>query len=198
MLIRTWLRTPLELEKRDCWCNGDITPTIEGTFGMQPLAYNAGVWQKYHILSPVQVFVLSSVCAVLIAAPLALASIPSDGTSMQRFLGPPRQFDPLINFGSVFVSVLPVFLSYYHLGRLGALLGLAISAVTYFGIRVCAVFIFAFELVGHSVAFEAVAYVGVCLLVSMLLFAAHMKASNSPAIRDAQRLLHLVPHLQTP
>jgi len=59
-------------------------------------------------------------------------------------------------------------------------------------------FIFAFELVGYSVAFEADAYVGVCVLVSMLLFAAQMKASNSRAILDAQRLLHLVPSLQTP
>jgi hypothetical protein len=59
-------------------------------------------------------------------------------------------------------------------------------------------FIFAFKLVGHSVAFEAVAYVGVCVLVSMLLFAAQMKTSNSRAILDAQRLLHLVPSLRTP
>jgi hypothetical protein len=59
-------------------------------------------------------------------------------------------------------------------------------------------FIFAFELFGHSVAFEAVAYVGFCVLVGMLLFAAQMKASNSRAILDAQRLLRLVPSLQTP
>ena len=59
-------------------------------------------------------------------------------------------------------------------------------------------FMFAFELVGHSVAFEAVAYVGVCVLVSMLLLAAQMKASNARAVLGAQRLLHLVPSLQTP
>jgi hypothetical protein len=59
-------------------------------------------------------------------------------------------------------------------------------------------FMFAFELVGHSLAFEAVAYVGVCVLVSMLLLAAQMKASNARAVLGAQRLLHLVPSLQTP
>jgi hypothetical protein len=41
-------------------------------------------------------------------------------------------------------------------------------------------FIFGFELVGHSVAFEVVAYVGVCVLVSMLFFAAQMKNVQFP------------------
>ena len=64
--------------------------------------------------------------------PFALASIPADGVSWNRFLGPSRQFDPFINFGSAFVSVLLVFLGYYHLARLGAFLGIAISALTCF------------------------------------------------------------------
>jgi len=58
------------------------------------------------------------------------------------FLDPSRQLDPFINFGSAFVSVLPVFLGYYHLARLGAFLGVAISALTCFTTQVCAGFIF--------------------------------------------------------
>jgi|ERR1017187_8416346 hypothetical protein len=149
------------------------------------------MWQKFHILSRAQVFVLTSVCAAVIAFAVALASIPADGTSWNRFLGPSRQFDPFINFGSAFVSVLPVLLGYYHLARLGALLGCAVSAVMCFATQVCAGFLFGFELVGHSVALQEVTYVVVWLLLSMLVLWVHMKASSSPAIRDAQRLRRL-------
>src|SRR6266700_5888453 len=100
------------------------------------------MWQKFHILSRGQVFLVASICAVVIALAIALASIPADGVSWNRFLGPSRQFDPFINFGSAFVSVLPVFLGYYHLARLGALLGLAVSVLIWFATQVCAFFIF--------------------------------------------------------
>jgi hypothetical protein len=159
-----------------------------------PVCYDTVVWQKFHVLGRVQVFVVSSVCAVVIAVPLALASIPSDGTSMQPFLGPPRRFDPLITFASAFVSVLTVFLGYYHLGRHGALRSLGVSAVTCFVTYVCAFWIFGFELVGHSVVIQALTFVGALLAATVLIFVVHMKASNSSAIRDGQLALHLVPH----
>jgi hypothetical protein len=54
----------------------------------KPLAIIALVWQKFHILTRAQVFVLASVCAVVIALAVALASIPADGVSWNRFLGP--------------------------------------------------------------------------------------------------------------
>jgi hypothetical protein len=146
------------------------------------------VWQKFHILSRSQVFVLASACAVVIALAVALASIPTDGTSWNRFLGPSRQFDPFINFGSAFVSVLPVFLGYYHLARLGALLGVAISAAMWFATQVCAFFVSVF-LVGHSVVLQGVTYIVIWLALSMLVLLVHMKASSSHAIRDAQRSL---------
>src|SRR5205823_2845243 len=95
------------------------------------------------------------------------------------------------NFGSAFVSVLPVFLGYYHLARLGALLGLAVSVLICFATQVCAFFIFAFQLVGQSVVLQEATYVGTWLLLSTLVLWAHMKASNSDVVRDAQRLLHL-------
>jgi hypothetical protein len=155
------------------------------------------VWQKFRILSRTQVFIVASVGAGVLAFAIALASIPADGTSWYRFLGPSRQFDPLINFGLVFVSVIPVFLCYYHLGRIGVLLGLAISAVTVWGTALCAMFLFTFQVVGRSEMLEEVAYIAICLLLCALFFAIHMKASKSRTIRNAQRSLRLVPPDQT-
>ena len=134
-------------------------------------------------------------CAVVIAVAVALASIPADGVPWNRFLGPSRQLDPFINFGSAFVSVLPVFLGYYHLARLGAFLGVAISALTCFTTQMCAGFIFVFQLAGRSVLLQEAIYVGVWMLIGVLVLWMHTKASNSPAVRNAQRLLHL-PDLQ--
>ena len=150
------------------------------------MAIIAIVWQKFRILNRAQVFVLASVCAAVIALAVALASIPADGTSWNRFLGPSRQIDPFINLGSAFVSVLPVFLGYYHLARLGALLGIAVSAVMCFTTQVCAGFVFVFQLVGNSVVLQKVTYVGVWLLLSMLVLWVHMRLSNSPAITPAR------------
>ena len=140
-------------------------------------------------------FILACLCAALIALALALASIPADGTSWNRFLGPSRQLDPFINFGSVFVTVLPLFIGYYHLARLGALLGIAVSAVACFATQVCASFVFGLELVGRSLVVQEVIYVGTWLSLSALVLWAHITASNSQIIRDAQKSLHLVPHL---
>ena len=122
------------------------------------------MWQRFHILSRGQVFLVASLSAVVIAVAIALASIPADGVSWNRFLGPSRQFDPFINFGSAFVSVLPVFLGYYHLARLGAFLGVAISALTCFTTQVCAVLIFGFLIFGRSLMLQGAAYVAICAL----------------------------------
>ena len=89
------------------------------------------------------------------------------------------------------VSVLPPFIAYYHLARLGALLGVVSSAVTFFAIQVCAGFIFVFQVVGHSLLLKETAYVAVWLLLSILILWAHLKASDSHAVREAQRLLRL-------
>ncbi len=142
------------------------------------------MWQKFHILSRGQVFLVASICAVVIALAIALASIPADGVSWNRFLGPSRQFDPFINFGSTFVSVLPVFLGYYHL-----VLGVATSALTCFTTQVFARFIFGFQIIGRSLMLQGAAYVAVCAVLSALLLWGHIKASNSPAVRGAQKLL---------
>jgi hypothetical protein len=162
------------------------------------VGYNVAVWQKFHILSRYQVFAVTLVCAALIALAVALASIPADGTSWNRFLGPSRQFDPVINFGSAFVSILPVFLGYYHLARLGSLLGAVVSAAMYFATQVWAIFVFGLQLVGPSVASKELTYAAGWLLLSMLLLSVHIKASGSHAIQEAQRSLRLFPHAETP
>jgi len=151
------------------------------------------VWQRFHILSREQVFVVASLSAAVIALAVALVSIPADGTSWYRFLGPSRQLDPFINFGSAFVSVLPVYLGYYHLARIGALLGLAVSAFACFFTQVCAGLVFGLGVVGNSLVLEDATYVGLCLLLNMLVLWAHIKASNSEAVRDGQRALRLAP-----
>lgn len=161
------------------------------------LAIISLVWRKFHILTRAQVFILASVCAAVIAFAVALASIPADGVSWNRLLGPSRQLDPFINFGSAVVSVLPVFIGYYHLARLGAFLGDVISALTCFATQMCAGFIFVFQLVGRSVVLQEATYLGVWMLISVLVLWVHIKASKSPAVRDAQRLLHLT-DLQSP
>ncbi len=152
------------------------------------------MWQKFHILSRAQVLFLASVCAALIAVAIALASIPADGISWNRFLGPSRQFDPFINFGLAFVSVLPVFLGYYHLGRLGFLLSVAAGFALAWIMAVCEILCFVF--VGHlfgSARLSAFAYAGCDIFVYLLIAWLHLKAAMSPSVRDAQRKLHLLP-----
>ena len=152
------------------------------------------MWRKFHILSRVQVFVLSTVCASVIASSCAIALVRHDETAILRDLFWPHQSDAFINFGVVFVSLIPLFLGYYHLGRIGALVSLAVSAMTFFAIAFCAFFLFA----PHAGLFGTVAYISACLLLCVLLFLVHMKASNSDALRNAQRLLRLISNPQTP
>jgi len=147
------------------------------------------MWQKFRILSRRHVFFVAFLCAVVIALAIALASIPADGVSWYRFLGHSRQFDPFINFGSGLVSVLPILLGYYHLARLGIFLGLAISALACFTTQVCAELIFEFQIIGRSLIVQKTTYVGVWVLIGALLLWAHIKASDSSRVRDAQRLL---------
>jgi hypothetical protein len=127
-----------------------------------------------------QVFVIASVGAAVIALAVALASAPSDGTSWNRFLGPSRQLDPFINFGSAFVLVLPLFLGYYHLARLGTLLGVTVSAVMLFATQLCAGFLFVFQVVGNSVLVQEITYVAVWLALSMLILWVHLQAFPFP------------------
>jgi hypothetical protein len=134
------------------------------------------------------------ISAAVIALPIAIASIPRDGGGIVHDLFWPDRLTPLISFGFILVSLLPLFLGYYHLGRIGLFLGLAFSAMAYFVVALSALLVF----VGHSVLFGAFAYFGVCLIVCTVMFSVHVRASSTPAIRDAQRLLRLVPYIRLP
>jgi hypothetical protein len=147
------------------------------------------MWQKFHILNRTQVFGLSAICALVIAGAIGIVSIPADGTSLNRFLGPSRDLDPYINFGLAFVFIVPALLSYYHLGRLGILLGIAIGGFACFATWLCAIVVFGFEMLGRSKVIEGATYTCFCLLLSALAFMAHLKASNSRSVQNAQRLL---------
>ncbi len=150
------------------------------------------MWQKYHVLSRTQVFVVSVVCALVIGAAIGIASIPADGTPMYRFLAPSRDLNPYINFGLAFVSIIPVLLSYYHLGRLGILLGSAIAGFAVFATWICAIVVFGLEVLGTSRVTEAATYSAFCILVAAIVFRAHTMASTSRGVQKAQRRLRLL------
>ena len=104
---------------------------------------------------------------------------------MFRDLFWPHQFNPFLTFAVVFLALLPVLLGYYHLGRVGLILGALVAMGTGFIMTLSTLLI----MLGWL---GVLAYIVIGLLVCLLLFLAHMKTSNSPSIRNAQRALHLV------
>jgi hypothetical protein len=144
------------------------------------------VWRNFHILNRAQVFLVSSLSATIVATPFAIASILHERAGLFRDLGWPHQFDPLIIFGSVFLSLIPVFLAYYHLGRLGAMFSLAVAVATFYGTSLCALLFFE-----GGVWSGAVGYTAICLLLYTTWFVLHTKAGGSRQIQDAQRRLGL-------
>jgi hypothetical protein len=143
------------------------------------------VWQKFHLLNRTQVLVVSAVSSAILALSVALASVPEPGTSMNRFFGPPRQFDPWINLGLAFVVLLPILLGYYHRGWAGAVLSLGASVVSFYVAGVTAALVFTFDVVGRSVVVEGIVYGGICLLLTLFVFAAHIRLSRSPSVGKA-------------
>ena len=97
---------------------------------------------------------------------------------------PPGNLDPFINFGSAFVSLLPVYLGLLPFGQnwsvtrsrcfgFGVFFDSILRGSSVFGLRV----------VGNSflVLEDIATYVGLWLLLNMLVLWAHIKASNSGA-----------------
>lgn len=148
-------------------------------------SYNVFVWRRFRVLNRIQVFVVAWLSAIPIAVSVALASMPPEGTSMQRFLAPSHEYDPLINGAVAFVSVLLVLLCYYRLGGVGTLLGCLTSAVAWLALRVAALFVFAFAIVGHSPVLQEVVFVIVCLTLSVLILVLHLRSN-----RDAQTFIN--------
>jgi len=135
----------------------------------------------------VQSFALGSVCAAVIALPLAIRLVSLDDTSLLRDLFWPHQLDPYIVFPAFFIGVLPVLLGYFHLGRLGVILNLGLGFALVWLIAACAALCFVCLLVWLGMSYA------VCvLLVYLLMLWLHMKAVTSPSVRDAQRKMRLV------
>ncbi|HEY6938906.1 MAG TPA: hypothetical protein VI424_17225 [Terriglobales bacterium] len=131
-------------------------------------------------------FVVASACAAIFALPFAVNSTSSDETAMFRDLFWPHQLNPFLTFAVVFLALLPVLLAYYHLGRVGLMVSIGVSAGTGFVMMLSAVLVMLLGWLG------VLAYAGIGLLIYLLVFLAHMKAAKSRSIRDAQRVLHLL------
>ena len=136
------------------------------------------MWKRFHLLSPGQVFFLACLSALLVAVSVAIVSIPPDGTSMNRFLAPSREFDPLVNSGPAFITVLAVLIGYYHRRSLGALIGIAVSGISFLLTRVWADAVFGLELPGRSVLVQTCTYLGICAVIAALIFVAHVTAAK--------------------
>ena len=152
------------------------------------------MWRKLNVLSPLQTPLVASVSAAIIAVPLALQAASRHEATLLHDLFWPDSLDPYILFSLVFMGLVPVLLGYYHLGRLGFLLSVALGFALAW---VMAVFgIICFVGIGHylrSVKLSTVAYVASVLLAYMLIARLHLKAASSRSIRHAQRKLHLIP-----
>lgn len=152
------------------------------------------MWRRLHVLSPVQSFVLATICAAFIALPITIQSVSHDDTALLRDLFWPHQLNPYVSFSVFFLGVLPALLGYFHLGRLGLLLSIAAGLVLMW---LTAVFgILCFVALGHysgSVRVSVFAYAAGAVLLYLMVAWLHLRASTAVFIRDAQRKLRLLP-----
>jgi hypothetical protein len=152
------------------------------------------MWPRLHVLSPVQSLVLASVSAASIALPLAVQSVSRDQTALVRNLFWPDTLNPYVTFSLLFIGVVPALLGYYHLGQLGFVLNVAAGFALAWIMAVCGILCFVY--LGHhfgSVWLSTVAYAACVVLVYLLIARLHLRAATSPSVRDAQRMLHLLP-----
>jgi hypothetical protein len=158
------------------------------------LATICAMWRRLHVLSPIQSLVVASVAAATIALPLAAQLVSRNERALLRSLFWPDKLNPYMTFSFVFIGVVPALLGYYHLGRLGFLLNVAAGFALTWIMAVCGMLCFAF--MGHlsgSAWLSTVAYAACLALVYILIARLHLRAANSPSVRDAQRKLRLLP-----
>lgn len=157
-------------------------------------SYNSRVWRRFHLLSPMQSFVVGSLASAIFALPFAVRSISHDDTAWLRDLLWPHQLHPYVTFSLVFIGVLPALLGYFHLGRLGLLLNTAAGFIVMW---LMAVFgILCFVSVGHyfdRVIVSAFAYFAGAVLLYLFMGWLHFRAATASSIREVQRKLRLLP-----
>jgi hypothetical protein len=147
------------------------------------------VWRKFHLLTPLHVFIVASLSASVFAAVVALQSVSNDETAIMRDLLWPHQLDPYVGFAATFLAVIPIFLGYYHLGRLGAVLSLLFSGAIWYAVILSAFCV----LLPRNIRFGLIAFEIICLLLYALLFRCNVKMAEARAVREAQRKLRLLP-----
>jgi hypothetical protein len=147
------------------------------------------VWRKFHLLTPSHLFMVASLSASVLAAPVALLYASHHATNIMRDLLWPHQLDPYIGFAATFLAIIPIFLGYYHLGRVGAVLSLLFSCVIWYAAILAAFCVF----LPRRVEFGVGAYGMFCLLLYSLLFWCDLKMADARAVKEAQRKLQLLP-----
>ena len=151
--------------------------------------YNLLVWRKFHLLTPMQVFIVASLCAAVLAVPCAIASISHDDLAVFRDLLWPHHLNPFITFGMGFIAFTPLLLGYYHFGRIGAVLSTVIAAATWYAAGWWAILAF----LPRRTNFGLLMFGLGCLLAYVFLFWMHHKAGHAPSTEQAQRALRLLP-----
>jgi hypothetical protein len=151
------------------------------------LATIATMWRSIRVLGPVQSFVLASTSAAVIAIPLTIWSI-SHESGLLRDLFWPHELAPYIEFSLLLLGLMPILLGYFHLGRLGALVALAVGFGITWLMSVCGVMCFVY--LGRK-WLSSVAYAFCVVLLYSLLFWLHLRAIRSLSIRDAQQKMRL-------
>jgi hypothetical protein len=163
-----------------------------------PIVYNRHVWRSLHILSAVQSLAVATASAALIALPITVHLISHDEAARFRIPFWPDLLNPYITFSIVLIGLLPVLFGYYHLGRLGFLLGVAAGLALIWSMAVCGVLSFVW--IGHyfgSLWLSAVLYAACVVVVYVFIARLHLRATTSSSLHDVQRKLRLI-RLETP
>jgi hypothetical protein len=172
--------------------NRDVAQTNVTCFAR--LATITAMWRRLHILGPAHSLMLASVSAALIALPITVQLVSRDQAARFRIPAWPDTLNLYITFSIVLVGVLLVLLGYYHLGRLGFLVSVALASAVVWSMAVCG--ILSFVWVGHylgSVWLSTFLYAAFFVLVYLLIAGLHLRAASSSSLHDAQLKLRLIP-----
>ena len=140
------------------------------------------MWRTFHTLTPVKAFIVCAVSAALVATGFVIVAILRGS----RDFFWPHQVNPLVIFVAVFLAFLIVLLAYYHLGLFGILLMIPASIGAYYGMALCAIYLFV-----AGVSLGVIGYIIVLCLCAAFLYLAHNIANASRKIEEAQRRFRL-------
>jgi hypothetical protein len=141
------------------------------------------MWRRLRVLNPKAAFAVASLSAAIIACPHFLTSYAQMKSGL--FL-----HHPLLSFFEatiIFMTVVALFISYYHAGVVGAILSLVFS---WFAAHLLAIWVLLVVSTRRGWV-EVVSYATFVLLIYVAMFWLHVRADRSDFVRDWQkRLLH--------